>query len=123
MGITAACAMKLPNHEQATVSQRKITDYLLSSTHRDGRSKATFFHRFGFSANAWDVFAAALRRHAADHAVVEIEDTPFGTSYTVEGTLTAPDGRTPRVRVVWFVERGETIPRLVTAYPAKGAGS
>jgi hypothetical protein len=69
------------------------------------------------------VFAAALRRHAAEHAVVETEDTPFGTSYVVEGALAAPDGRMPRVRVIWFVERGETIPRLVTAYPAKGAGS
>jgi hypothetical protein len=115
--------MKLPNHEQAIVPQRKITDYLLSSTHRDGRSKAAFFSRFGFSVEGWDVLAAALRRHAAEHPVVETEHTPFGTRYVVEGGLTAPDGRTPRVRVVWFIERGETIPRLVTAYPAKGAGS
>jgi hypothetical protein len=115
--------MKLPNHEHAIVSQQKIINYLLSSTHRDGRSKAAFFSRFGFSLNACDVFAAALRRHAAEYDVVEIADTPFGTSYTVEGALAAPDGRAPRVRVVWFVERGATIPRLVTAFPAKGATS
>ncbi|MEK7270317.1 MAG: DUF6883 domain-containing protein [Planctomycetota bacterium] len=30
----------------------------------------------------------------------------------------APDGRTPSIRAVWFIERGETNPRFVTAFPA-----
>ncbi len=58
---------------------------------------------------------------AAEHEVAEVEQTLFGTSYTVEGELVAPDGRAPRVRVVWFIEAGAEMPRLVTAYPAKGA--
>jgi hypothetical protein len=58
--------MKLPNLEKALVPERKITAYLLSLTHRDGRSKAAFFTRFGFSANAWTLLADALRRHAMD---------------------------------------------------------
>jgi hypothetical protein len=97
-----------------------LTEYLLSPAHRTGRSKAIFFMSFGFTAEAWETLADALRRHAAEHDVVESEDTPFGTSYTVEGMLATPDGRTPKVRVVWFIEIGETIPRLVTAYPLKG---
>jgi hypothetical protein len=68
----------------------------------------------------WEGLAAALRRHAAEHEVIAVEDTPFGTSYVVEGSLTAPDGRSPQVRVVWFIETGESIPYLVTAYPRKG---
>jgi hypothetical protein len=39
--------MKLPNHEHALVPQEKITGYLLSLTHRDGRHKAAFFVSFG----------------------------------------------------------------------------
>jgi hypothetical protein len=32
-----------------------------------------------------------------------------------------PDGRTPTIRSVWFIETGEEVPRFVTAYPlAKG---
>jgi len=53
--------------------------------------------------------------------VSEIEDTPFGTSYTVEGAMATPDGRAVQVRVVWFIDSGEALPRLVTAYPLKGA--
>ena len=43
--------MMLPNYEQAIAPQRKITEYLLSFTHRDGRGKAAFFAHFGFSAD------------------------------------------------------------------------
>ena len=70
------------------------------------------------------MLADALQRHAAEHDVVATEMTPFGTTYTIEGGLRAPDGRMPLVRVVWFIETGETgetAPRLVTAYPLKGA--
>jgi hypothetical protein len=112
--------VNLPNYAQAVFPERKITEYLLSLTHRDGRSKAAFFMRFGFTADNWEGLADALRRHAAEHEIIAVEDTPFGISYIVEGSLTAPDGRLPHVRVVWFIETGESIPRLVTAYPLKG---
>ena len=67
--------------------------------------------------SAWETLAQALVRHAATYDIVESEDTGFGTRYTVEGGLESPDGRRPAVRVVWFVELGESAPRLVTAYP------
>jgi len=35
----------------------------------------------------------------------------------VDGALAAPDGRRPRVRVIWFIETSEDVPHLVTAYP------
>jgi hypothetical protein len=113
--------VKLPNGAQAVVPERKITNYLLSMTHRDGRSKAAFFLRFGFTPDRWEALADALRRHALDNDVVEREDTPFGTNYAIEGPLLTLDSRSPHVRVVWFIETGEQIPRLVTAYPLKGA--
>lgn len=111
--------MKLPNVEKAEIPREKIEGYLLSTTHRDGRSKAAFFAHYGFAAEHWEMLAEALRRHAAENEVVKTEQSPFGTRYIVEGALQAPDGRTPYLRVVWFVERGQTIPRLATAYPLK----
>jgi hypothetical protein len=109
----------LPNREQAVIPPRKITDYLLSRLHPDGAAKAIFFLRFGFTPDAWGVLADALRQHAEENEVVETQQTLYGTLYVVEGPLHAPDGRTPRVRVVWFIGTGETAPRLATAYPLK----
>jgi len=112
--------VKLPNHAQATVAKAKITKYLLSTTHPRGRSKARVFTALGFTASEWQAFATALQRDAAEHDVTKVEDSPFGTRYTVEGLMRAPDGRTPTIRSVWFIERGETAPRFVTAYPREG---
>ena len=112
--------MKLPNHEKAIIAREKIVDYLLSFVHKDGRSKAEFFTRFGFTAEHWEVLADALKLHATEHEVIKTETSPFGMRYIIEGELSAPDGRQPSVRVVWFIENESNVPQLATAYPLKG---
>ncbi len=56
--------MKLPNVAVALVPADKITGYLLSPTHRDGRHKAAFFFGSGFALDAWQALAAALLAEA-----------------------------------------------------------
>ena len=116
----AFASVKLPYYQLATVSRAKVVDYLLSASHPQGRHKLRFFTDFGFSREKWETLAAAVKQHAADHQVVKVETTYFGTRYVVEGIMEAPDGRFPGVRTVWFVAKGDTIPRLTTAYPARG---
>jgi hypothetical protein len=36
---------------------------------------------------------------------------------SVEAEIEAPDGRRPRVRTVWQLDKGQIAPRLITAYP------
>jgi hypothetical protein len=111
----------LANALQAIVPEAKILRYLLSLDHPKGKSKAKFFLSFGFTTAQWDVFADALRDHAIDNPLVEINrEAEFGVRYVVEGTLITPDRRNPKVCVVWYKEKDDTteLPRLVTAYPA-----
>jgi len=89
--------MKLPNAENAVVEREKITDYLLSASHRYGASKARFFGAFGFALEEWWTLAEALRKHGRDHDVTKVRETGFGPRYEVEGGISAPDGRHPRV--------------------------
>jgi len=109
----------LPNADRAVVPERKLLGYLLNAGHRSGRSKARFFTAHGFSTDRWPILAEALRRHASEHPVVSEEATAFGTRYVVDGILRTPHGRTPLLRVVWFIDHGDTVPRLATAYPRK----
>ena len=109
--------MGLPNASRAVIEQAKIVEYLLNPAHRYGASKARFFAQFGFRAEAREVFAVALREHAQKNEVTKVRETGFGPRYEVEGELTAPDGRRPRVCTVWQMDDGETAPRLITAYP------
>jgi hypothetical protein len=109
--------MRLPRADRLDVPRAKVADYLLSPTHPQGRHKAAFFRAFGFSPAAWEALAAALRRHGAENEAVAVEDTPFGRRYSVDGELAGLDGRRPRLRTVWFVEKGGDVPRFVTAHP------
>lgn len=111
--------LKLPNAELAYVDPLKVTGYLLSLDHPQGKSKADFFSRFGFHRDRWEVLAEALLTHASRHRVVSTVDTDNGIRYTVDGRLDTPDGRNPFVRAVWGVEKPGTAPRLITAYPLR----
>lgn len=113
----AGSMSQLPNIDAALIPQRKIAQSFLSLTHDTGRDKAIFFRQFGFTTEAWEVLAHALRSHAAQHEIAKIEAAPFGTRDVVEGTLPTPSDRLPQVRVVWFIDHGEQVPRFVTAYP------
>jgi len=46
-----------------------------------------------------------------------INFTLFGKRYIVDGKLFGSGGKSAFIRSVWFIETGEDIPRLVTAYP------
>ncbi len=112
---------KLPHIDAAFIPAKKIVNYLLSDAHEAGRDKANFFKHFGFTSEAWEILARALRQHAAQHEITKIEPSPFGSRYVIEGSLQTPSGRVPQVRVVRFIDTGEIVPRFVTAYPLKGA--
>jgi len=109
--------MRLPHADLAVVQRAKVCDYLLNPAHRYGESKARFFAEFGFRAEAWEELALALREHGRQNEVSRVRETGFGPRYEVEGELTAPDGRRPRVCTVWQVDKGQMAPRLITAYP------
>lgn len=109
--------MKLPNLDRAVVRAEKISNYLLSAAHPIGRHKARFFGLFGFSRAAPEALIQALIAHAKSNDALAVERTAFGTRYTIDGALNSPDGRNPRLRVIWFIESGGDIPNFVTAYP------
>jgi len=45
--------------------------------------------------------------------------TQGGTNFEVTGALTMPDGATAVTVSVWYIADGGTLPKLVTARPAK----
>ena len=107
--------MKLPFAHRLRVDESKIVGYLLS--HSSGQGKAAFFLGFGFQPEKWMALADALRTQAQCNPVVVEVDSPYGTRYSVDGELETPDGRHPRVRTVWILERDSDEPRLITAHP------
>ncbi|MGH7796053.1 MAG: DUF6883 domain-containing protein [Candidatus Binatia bacterium] len=111
--------MRLPGIGKAEVNETKIVKYLLSTTHRAGKSKAAFFMAHGFDPQRWKDLDTALRQHAIDNEIAREERTIFGTRYVVDGVLKTPDGQPLNVRTVWFIDDDNDAPRFVTAHPLR----
>jgi hypothetical protein len=111
--------MKLPNADKAIVSRETIEDYLLNALHPDNGGKALFFLALGFRQEDWQRLGSALRQIAGDYSVSNNVASPHGVKYVVTGRVETPNGKRPLVRTVWIVDRGEAVPRLVTAYPSE----
>lgn len=112
--------MKLPNAHLALVEREKITAYLLNAAHPDNGGKAPFFMALGFAPEQWELLASALRQSAVTSAVAQKMETRHGKKYIIDGAISTPSGKLPVVRTIWIIEHGETVPRLVTAYPQGG---
>jgi len=111
--------MKLPNVEIAEIPEAKVVRYLLSTTHRAGKSKAAFFMEFGFDSERRQDLARALKQHAMDNEITVEKRTIFGTRYVIEGLLKAADGTWLNVRSAWFIDHEGDAPRFITAHPLK----
>lgn len=95
----------------------KITGYLLDPTHATGGPKARFFMAFGFDAARPAELMDALAGHFINRAPSRRLNVPDRAPRVVfEGPIVAPDGRSPRVRSVWWVDE-EHVAHFVTAVP------
>ena len=109
--------MKLPNVEHAAVDERKLRDYLLSSSHPIGRFKAAFFQNLGFSSENWAELAAQLKKVAQEGDVELSTTTKYGRKYVVFGTIVGKQGESAEVVTIWILLDDDDKPRLVTVYP------
>ena len=111
--------MKLPNPDKLVVGREKIADYLLNPAHPDNGGKAEFFGKLGFQRKEWEKLAAAFRVLAQTTEVTSHAESPHGRKYVIVGQIESPVGKPVAVKMIWIVDKGLDVARLVTAYPRK----
>lgn len=107
---------KLPNADKAVIKTEKLLKYLLSAEHTNGKFKAAFFNKFGYTTSNWETFEKDIRKLIQTQDVFESKETEFGEKYIIKGLIKSPSGETIQVLTVWFILKGKDIPQLVTAY-------
>lgn len=112
--------MTLPYADRAVAAPEKVRDYLLAADHPSGRGKASFFGRLGFNREGWPQLQAALLALVQSEPAEPVTGNRFGDKYLVRGAIRGPTGRSARMVTVWIILRGESAPRLLTAYPERG---
>jgi hypothetical protein len=103
----------------AIIPADKLRGYLLSTMHPDGRGKAEYLGRLGYSQDAFGRLDADLREQVLSFEAQPGRASSYGEKYEILGSLTGPNGNTAWVRTIWIILTGETAPRLVTLIPAE----
>jgi uncharacterized protein DUF6883 len=111
-------AVRLSSRD-AIIPPDKLRDYLLSTTHPDGRGKAEYLGRLGYSQDTAGKLDPDLREQILSLDAQPGRPSPYGQKYEILGPLTGPNGKNAWVRTIWIVPTGETAPRLVTLIPAE----
>ena len=113
---------RLPNAERAYVPASKLTDYLLSETHPVGRAKAQLLRAAGFDETNVNILEQRLIAIAHFEEVKEVTPSEYGTKYVIDGSIQSPNGSLIQLRTVWIIDRDQSDPRFITAYPARPGG-
>ncbi len=108
--------MLLPGAAKAYVHPSKLIDYLLSSTHSKGESKARVLAALGYTRANWTILRDDLVRVALGDVESSVV-SPHGDRYAISGLLAGPNGESAVFLTHWIILRDESFPRFVTAYP------
>lgn len=71
----------------------------------------------GFNESNADLLRQGLINLAHTEEIKESIKSPHGVKYIIDGTIQTPDGVYINIRTVWIIDKGQTNPRFVTAYP------
>jgi hypothetical protein len=108
--------MKLPYAHQAVIDIAKLRDYSLNPSHPEGKHKARVFASvMGFTtADAERLRDMALNAVLTEEALEGMTDE-HGQRFVVDFATEGLRGIVT-IRTAWIIDRGETVPRLVSCY-------
>jgi hypothetical protein len=108
----------LPDASHVAITPEKLTGYVLSASHPDGKNKAHLFKELlGISSSDWRFLDAQLRRGLLNAPAQRVRTESWGVQYQVDLAVVGRNDVVKAVRTAWIVEDGAS-PRLTTAYLA-----
>lgn len=114
-----------PFGDNVSISEAKLTDYILSPTHRIGANKARVFKSaLGIGLAEVAVLRSALLDAARTQSPLLIRQDKFGQHYAIVFKLTYGT-KSAFVRSLWMIRSGDDVAKFVSAFVVtdKRAGS
>jgi len=100
-----------------TIDPRKLTAYALDPEHPLGCHKAYVFERvLGFTVSNYEPLVEQIERAALSAEAYLTRTDAHGSHYTVDLSITGPEGQRAVVRTGWLVATSSGEARLTTLY-------
>ena len=111
-------AKPLPNGKHAEIARNKLKNYLLNPSKSPGKAK--FFRSLGYNMkNFRRLESDIIRELKTAPAISRIENRYGHTITAYEVTMPLGINRKAMVLTAWQRDEGSTIPRFITAFPAR----
>lgn len=118
-GNTIKTSRDMPKYREAIIDPRKFTHYSLSPNSCRGRHKAIVYKSaLGYDLTNYESLISQISDaiHGGEARMFEISNTQYGLRYSFYVSVTGPNGQTKDVVVVYQIDPGEGLPRLLTNY-------
>ena len=108
--------MQLPS--KALISTQKLTQYLLTLRRRNDKSR--WLAQAGYTIDNWPVLENDLRQQILPLEATPTENSRYGQTYEIRGSLTGPNGSILAICTVWMTEKATVSQSLLHFSPIKG---
>ena len=114
-----AAFYEMPNHEEALTPSVKFLQYSLNPDNPNARGKAEAYQKgLGYNRENANSLIEQISNAVTSGAVkpYDISESPYGTKYKYRIPVTGPNGKTKNVIAVYQLDKGSSIPRMITNY-------
>jgi hypothetical protein len=106
----------IPNAEGAIIDNQKLSGYVLSQTHPQGKHKARVFEAvLGLTEADSYILRDALEAAVQSQEAVIVGEDEYGIRYQIDFEMTTDAGHA-EIRSGWMIRADEDRPRFVTCY-------
>lgn len=114
----ASEAKAMPNCEKAITPKEKFINYSLDKDNPNAKGKAVAYEKgLGYTKENSGGLIIQIHNYVVSGAApYEVSQSQYGTKYKYRIPVTGPNGKTKNVIAVYQIDKGQSVPRLITNY-------
>ena len=108
----------MPNAKNAITPREKFINYSLDPDNPNAKGKAEAYEKgLGYTKENADGLISQVHEYVTtDNKPYEISQSEYGTKFKYRIPVTGPNGKTKNVIAVYQIDKGHSIPRMITNY-------
>ena len=113
------CSVAMPNYSNIETSIEKFVGYSLNYDNPNAKGKAEAYEKgLGYKKDNARDLQEKIHKTVSSGLIkpYSTSETEYGTKYKFRISITGPNGKTKNVIAVYQIDKGSTIPRLITNY-------